>query len=99
MGLVKLDYKMTDALLSVMAERIRQDELWGEQNHDPFEYLTILGEEFGETCQAALETKYGGDHGGLAKLRNEAVQTAAVALAIVECLDRHKWEWPVVAHE
>ncbi len=28
------------------------------------------------------------------KLRDEAVQTAAVALAIVECLDRAKWSWP-----
>lgn len=79
------------ALRDVLAERKRQDMKWGEQNHDPFLYLTILGEEYGETCQAALEAKFG--KGTLESLRAEAVQTAAVALAIVECLDRRKWGW------
>lgn len=79
------------ALRDVLAERKRQDMKWGEQNHDPFLYLTILGEEYGETCQAALEAKFG--KGTLDALRAEAVQTAAVALAIVECLDRRKWGW------
>lgn len=78
----------------VIQERIRQEEKWGEQNHDPFIYLTILMEEVGETAQAALETRFGGKHGGLENLRQEAIQTAAVAMAIVECLDRNKWHWP-----
>jgi hypothetical protein len=83
------------ALRDVLAERKRQDAKWGEQNHDPFLYLTILGEEYGETCQAALEAKFG--KGSLGQLRLEAVQTAAVALAIVECLDRRRWAWSVAA--
>lgn len=81
-----------DALRDVLAERKRQDAKWGEQNHDPFLYLTILGEEYGETCQAALEARFG--KGSLGHLRLEAVQVAAVALAIVECLDRKQWKWP-----
>jgi hypothetical protein len=43
--------------------------------------------------QAALQTRFGGKHGGLDHMRGEAVQVAAVALAIVECLDRAKWSW------
>lgn len=81
------------ALASVLEERIRQDERWGEQNHNPYIYLAILVEEVGEMAQAALQTQYGGKHGGLDHLREEAVQTAAVALAIVECLDRGLWCW------
>ncbi len=80
------------ALASVLQERERQDAKWGEQNNDPFTYITVLVEEVGELAQAALHTKFGGP--AAAGLRDEAVHTAAVALAIVECLDRGKWRWP-----
>lgn len=80
------------ALASVREERARQDEKWGEQNNDPFTYLAVLTEEVGELAQAALHARFGGP--AAAKLREEAVHTAAVALAIVECLDRGKWRWP-----
>ena len=81
------------ALKSILLERTAQDAKWGEQNHNPFVYLAILMEEVGELSQAALQTRFGGEHGGLRHLREEAVQTAAVAMAIVECLDRRKWNW------
>ncbi len=41
--------------MQVLDERNRQDQLWGEQNHDPFTYLAILGEEVGEANKAALD--------------------------------------------
>ena len=82
------------ALLNVLEERKRQEAKWGEQNHDPYTYLTILMEEVGEYAQACLQTQFGGKHGGLDHMREEAIQTAAVALAIVECLERGKWQWP-----
>jgi len=86
--------RCTKALTDVVVERSWQDKKWGEQNHDPFLYLTILGEEYGETCKAALELRFSKDPEKWKKeLRLEAVQTAAVALAIVECLDRGKWTW------
>ena len=81
----------TQALQDVLLERLRQEKKWGEQNHDPFCYLTVLTEEVGEFSQAALQTYFGGP--AAKGLREEAVQVAAVALAIVECLDRGKWEW------
>ena len=82
---------MTKALTDILNERDRQEKIWGEQNHDPFIYSAILVEEVGEFCQAALHTRFGGTKGD--GLREEAVQVAAVALAIVECLDREKWNW------
>lgn len=76
------------ALLDVLTERQRQDEKWGQQNHDAITWSAILGEEFGEFCEAALAERFGGKARG--DLRTEAVQCAAVALAIVECIDRNK---------
>jgi AbrB family looped-hinge helix DNA binding protein len=81
------------AIQSVSAERIRQDAKWGEQNHDPQYWMGILGEEFGELCQAVNETVFNNgpverEKGGYANMRTEAVQVAAVAVAFVELLDR-----------
>jgi NTP pyrophosphatase (non-canonical NTP hydrolase) len=81
----------TPALESVLHERSKQDDKWGQQDHDPFTYLTILSEEVGEFSQAALHLRFGGP--ASFKLREEAVQVAAVALALIECLDRNNWTW------
>jgi len=83
---------MADALDDILRERARQDAKWGEQNHDPFTYLTILTEEVGELAQAALHARFGGWAAN--GLREEAIHVAAVALAIVQCLDRSTWTWP-----
>ena len=43
-------------LLEVLDERRAQEAKWGERNNVPIaEWLVILGEEYGEACQAALE--------------------------------------------
>lgn len=78
------------ALQEVLAERLRQDAKWGEQNHKPEWWLAILGEEYGEACQAALEAHFKGyaRHGKLDDYRTELVQVAAVAVAAIESLDR-----------
>lgn len=76
-------------LQSVLDERARQNEKWGEQNHDPITWSAILSEECGEFAQAALHNQFGGKHAHEVGL--EAVQCAAVALQIVECLDRNNW--------
>lgn len=79
------------ALGLVLEERAKQDARWGVQNHSPFIWLSILTEEVGEFSQTALETYFGGPKGG--RMLEEAVQVAAVALAIVECLQREEWTW------
>ena len=86
------------ALLDILVERFRQDRQWGEQNHDPFVWLGILMEEIGEFARAALEIEFGTPTSPrdaarwLANRRHEAVQVAAVAMAIVECIDRKQNE-------
>lgn len=80
-------HEATLALVSVLDEMDRQDQLWGaDRQHDPFVWASILGEEFGEFNQAILHDLFGGEKAGTA--RNELVQVAAVALQIVEYYDR-----------
>ena len=81
------------ALTSILEERRRQTEKWGEQNHTLGNWGLILMEEVGEWSEAALHTQFGGPKA--AGLREEAVQVAAVALQIVQWLDKqnchHEW--------
>lgn len=74
------------SLQAVLDERRRQDAKWGEQNHPLPTWLMILGEEVGELSQAVLHQTFGGPQAG--NVRSEAVQVAAVGMAMVECLDR-----------
>lgn len=67
----------------IKKERARQDRQWGEQNHFPQKWLTILMEEVGEVASAILERDYDG-------YRNELVQVAAVAIAALEAIDRYE---------
>ena len=83
------------ALLFVDAERNRQDAKRGEQNHPPQFWTGILGEEYGEYCQAVNETVF--DNGAEAKLKGgaanmitEFTHVAAVAVGAIECLLRNE---------
>jgi hypothetical protein len=86
-------YDDTDALRDVLAEREAQDEKWGVQDHSLTQWMPILGEEFGELCRAVLNADTFAKNASakqrwVVEARSEAVQVAAVALAIVECIDR-----------
>ena len=82
--------KTATALALVTKERKRQYELYGDQSGRSFyEFLAILGEEYGELCEAVGETFMGGIHperGGLDNIAKEAVHVAAVAVQIIEAL-------------
>lgn len=77
-----------DAIDMVIAERRRQIKLWGDSGNTLDEWIRILGEEFGELCQAVNETCFQHprhpERGGYANIVEEAVQVAAVAVAIAE---------------
>ena len=77
-------------LQKIINELNRQDAKWGEQDHHPMEWLAILGEEYGEACKAALEAHFDGYErtDDYSDYRKELIETAAVAVAAVECLDR-----------
>lgn len=86
-----INIQRMDAILSEVAgERGRQDRLWGEQNHDIVTWMTILGEEFGEACKAAMEYHYGVTDGRSKEYRKELLEVAAVAIAAVESFDRNE---------
>lgn len=47
----KVGIEMNEQIEKVINERKRQDKKWGEQNHSPLLWLSIIGEEFGEMCK------------------------------------------------
>ncbi len=79
---------MTQVVLDeVAAERLKQDQKWGDQrDHDDGMWALILGEEFGEACQASLEKPFLGTGDG--PTRDELIQVAAVAVCWIESIDR-----------
>jgi NTP pyrophosphatase (non-canonical NTP hydrolase) len=92
MGYLSCDCPDLKKLLNEVArERERQDAKWGEQNHDPMDWYSILGEEFGEMYDFKKKNFKKATPEQLAHYREELIQVAAVAVAMVECLDRAKW--------
>jgi hypothetical protein len=86
----------TDGVVEeVRLERIRQDRKWGQQNHGPLGWLAILAEEFGEVSKEVCELDVGKVDGverlyRLKCYRDELIQVAAVAVAMVESFDRNE---------
>lgn len=77
-------------IADVIAERSRQDQLWGtERDYTPLQWFAVLGEEYGEVgkkvTQGFVPPESDFDRVGY---RKELIQTAAVAVAAVEELDR-----------
>ena len=91
-------YEITTRALAldlIDEERDHQDIKWGEQNHPPEKWVGILGEEFGEYCQAVNETVFnnGADQklkGGFDNMMKELTHVAAVAVGAMESLMRKK---------
>jgi len=73
----------TDVFEEIGKERDAQDRRWGAQEHDPFYWLSILGEEKGEACKAANQGRWD-------QFRAELIQVAAVAVNAVECSRRNR---------
>jgi hypothetical protein len=67
----------------VLEERERQDGKWGIQAHSLDHWFVILGEEVGELAREIFELDLDKDD-PYDKLRDEAVQCAAVIFAILE---------------
>jgi NTP pyrophosphatase (non-canonical NTP hydrolase) len=88
---------MKNILKEIEDERIRQTDKWGEQNHDPFKWCVIIGEELGEVNRAVCDAYHwtipekGFVPTALQNYREELIQVAAVAVQMIECLDRGKW--------
>lgn len=74
-------------------ERTLQDNKWGEQNHKPIEWIAILTEEVGEASKEAVDFHFNKNSTTqkyqIKRCREELVQVAAVAIAIIEYIDRN----------
>jgi hypothetical protein len=96
---LKLVNDMRKGLQDIILERFRQNDKWGEQNHGLTAWSAILAEECGEFAEAALGVLFQDGEtpqrsASLADARKEAIHCAAVALAIIECIDRHAQPTP-----
>jgi len=83
---------MENIFAEIREERQKQDIKWGEQNHKPVEWIAILTEEVGEASKSALEAHFRKcyrDAEELGNYRAELIQVAAVAVAMIESLDRN----------
>src|SRR5688500_18076594 len=81
----KLMYQ-AEVLNRIVEERKHQDKKWGSpQSNTLPEWMTILGEEFGEACQEVLRVAF--VNVPQDNLLNELVQVAAVCVAALEYLD------------
>lgn len=88
---------MKTILNEIKAERAEQIEKWGEgQNLTPIEYLSILGEEYGEVCRAVHDAYFaaqypqiGATPGDYGQYRKELIQLATVCVAAITHIDEN----------
>jgi NTP pyrophosphatase (non-canonical NTP hydrolase) len=78
---------VSDIYADIAAERGRQHQKWGTQRHDFPVWITVLSEEVGEVSQAILQYRQVASDRRLKAMREEAVQVAAVAVAMIEHID------------
>lgn len=83
----KTKIRMKAVLGEVENERIRQNKKWGLQNHNPVEWIAILAEEVGEAAKEAVDMHLENIN-RVKQYRKEVIQAAAVAVQMVESLDR-----------
>lgn len=92
---------MEKVIAEVRAERQRQNQKRGNQNHNAVEWISILTEEVGEAAKEAVDFHFGngeinpklpaGENLQRVRIENyrtECIQIAAVAIQMVESLDR-----------
>jgi hypothetical protein len=103
---VKLEEKLSPIFTEIVQERIRQDEKWGEQNHEMLkcESIDVIKRtlrHFRLYNELPICDWYSIIQEEIAEAfvetdpqrqREEMIQVAAVVVQIIEYLDRHKEE-------
>jgi NTP pyrophosphatase (non-canonical NTP hydrolase) len=77
-----------DITYEVLAELARATEKFPGWPRDPLHALAVLGEEYGELTQAVLQRTYDRT-GSLEHVREEALQTAAMAIRFLAGLPHY----------
>ncbi|MEN2464946.1 MazG-like family protein [Ornithinibacillus sp. JPR2-1] len=81
---VAVDIAIADHVIAdVKDELVRQRSLYGVQRHSNHGWLPILGEEFGEVCQALQVGSEAYKNSDADDIEKELIQTAAVAISWV----------------
>lgn len=78
-------------LEEIKSEFKRQDLLYGEQNHTPLKWVPILVKQVGSVAEQADKFDNTGKDLNLEKYETEVIQVAAVAIRMLQCLKRGKW--------
>ena len=93
------DWQEARAVQLLLNERRRQDAKFGKQDHDPAWWMVIMGEEYGETCQAVCEYRWAEANREVADRMKridhaveEASQVGAVAVAMIQAIMRNEWK-------
>lgn len=78
-------------VLSVLAEVEKATEKFPTWPTDPLHALAVLGEEFGELTKDVLQMSYEPWKSNHAKVEEEAIQTAAMALRFLMSLKHYRY--------
>lgn len=79
---------VVDQVVAEVGRATRKFPTWPT---DPLHALAVLGEEYGELNKAMLQLTYEPHKTSAADVREEAIQTAAMALRLVMSLDRYEY--------
>jgi hypothetical protein len=79
------------AVLEALCELRRATKKFPTWPTDPLHALAVLGEEFGELTRAMLQLTYEPHKTSPHEVRQEAIQTAAMALRLVESLSVYQY--------
>ena len=77
----EMDNNQQEIIDAIVAERDRQDALWGITDHDPLHWHLFLSEELGEVSRAIQD-------GTIEDYRVELIQLAALCVNALECAKR-----------
>lgn len=89
---------MDAAIAKIVGEVARATAKFPTWPTDPLHALAVLGEEFGELTKAMLQLTYEPHKTNTREVRDEALQTAAMALRLYLSLERYEYR-PCPQHE
>lgn len=80
--------KIIEEIIIELNNAIKKFPTWPT---DPLHALAVLGEEYGELNKDMLQFTYEPHKTNLNKIKNEAIQTAAMAIRILISLDEYEY--------
>lgn len=96
--MITIEHGVTPIQIEVFDELDRAIAKFPSWPTDPLHAVAVLGEEFGELTKAILQAVYEPHKSGPNDVREEAIQTAAMALRFLASLDAYDYR-PGAQHE